>query len=279
MEKKDFFLAVDIGNSNIVFGIFEKDNVISECRISTSLDKTSDEIGVLFLNFLRDEIKTNKILSEYKISKNLNRDIPVSDLFYGCAIASVVPRMTDTVQTAIKKYLKLNSLIISPALNTGIELKVEYPDQVGADRICNCVAAYKKCKDSTIIIDIGTALTFDIVSRKGEFLGGIIQPGPGTMVRALELKAAKLPPIDLFFPEKVIGKNTVTNIQSGILFGVVHSTMGLIKQIEKELNEKCKIIITGGYAERFSPYITIKHSLEPNLLLDGIRIIYDRNLK
>jgi type III pantothenate kinase len=272
MKDKKFFLSIDVGNSNIVFGIFKDEKVTSEFRIATSLDKTSDEIGIQFLNLLKNELGTNPVYKSDKSHPNLDLNL---NLFYGCAIASVVPRLTEVVQMAIKQYIGIDSLIIDASLSTGIKLKVESPQQVGADRICNCVAGFKKYKSPLIIIDIGTAINFEVVSKKGEFLGGIIQPGPGTMVRALELKAAKLPSIELKFPDKVIGMNTVTNIQSGILFSLVHSTLGLVKQIEKELNEKCKVILTGGYAELFSPKLSIKHVMEPDLLLEGIKIVYD----
>jgi type III pantothenate kinase len=255
--KKDF-LAIDIGNTHIVFGIFRGDKILSNLRISTQNERTADEIGILINQFC-----------------NLNR-ISLSDLTE-CGISSVVPGMTNTIHSGINKYLSIEALNIDHTLDLGIKILYKDPSQVGADRICNSAAAFNKYGGPIIIIDFGTATTFDVVSKRGEYLGGIIVPGIETSAYDLQRRAAKLPKIELKFPDEIIGKDTVSSMQSGILYSAVDSTEGIIKRICKSLGLGPMVIATGGFSALISEKLKKIDRIEPNLVLEGIKLIYRRN--
>ena len=258
---KDILLVIDIGNTNIVLGIFKDDELIFEWRISTDLHKTSDEYALTLRQAL-----------EYS-------NVKKSDI-KEAIIGSVVPNLMPTIPKAVKKYLGIEPLIVDENIKTGIVNKYASPREVGVDRIINAVSACKKYSTPVIIVDIGTAITFDYISENKEYLGGAIAPGIAISSEALFMKTAKLPKIEIEMPDKVIGDSTVKSMQSGVVFGFI----GLIDYIiEKILEEKNKtkdevtIIATGGFSyliAKQSKYITIIDKL---ITLDGLKIINDLN--
>lgn len=258
---EDILLVIDIGNTNIVLGIFKDDELIFEWRISTDLRKTSDEYALTLRQAL-----------EYS-------DVKKSDI-KEAIIGSVVPNLMPTIPKAVKKYLGIEPLIVDENIKTGIVNKYASPREVGVDRIINAVSACKKYSTPVIIVDIGTSITFDYISENKEYLGGAIAPGIAISSEALFMKTAKLPKIEIEMPDKVIGDSTVKSMQSGVVFGFI----GLIDYIiEKILEEKNKtkdevtIIATGGFSyliAKQSKYITIIDKL---ITLDGLKIINDLN--
>ncbi len=252
-------LAIDIGNTHTVIGIFKKENLISSWRLSSAIVRTEDEI----FHFI-------KLLCEHN-----NIDI---DKIKSIGIASVVPNLTFAYELMSKKYFDIEPIIISNELNLGIKILYEDPNSVGADRICNAVAVFKKYGGPSIVIDFGTAITYDVIAKNGDYLGGAITLGVETISSVLHIKAAKLPKVELHFPNKSIGKNTVESIQSGILFGIVDGITGMIKRIESEIG-KANIIATGGNSKMFKNKISQIQFIEENLVLEGIKIITGKNLK
>lgn len=258
---EDILLVIDIGNTNIVLGIFKDDELIFEWRISTDLRKTSDEYALTLRQAL-----------EYS-------NVKKSDI-KEAIIGSVVPNLMPTIPKAVKKYLGIEPLIVDENIKTGIVNKYASPKEVGVDRIINAVSACKKYSTPVIIVDIGTAITFDYISENKEYLGGSIAPGIAISSEALFMKTAKLPKIEIEMPDKVIGDSTVKSMQSGVVFGFI----GLIDYIiEKILEEKRKtkdevtIIATGGFSyliAKQSKYITIIDKL---ITLDGLKIINELN--
>ncbi|EFK94011.1 pantothenate kinase, type III [Finegoldia magna SY403409CC001050417] len=258
---EDILLVIDIGNTNIVLGIFKDDELIFEWRISTDLHKTSDEYALTLRQAL-----------EYS-------NVKKSDV-KEAIIGSVVPNLMPTIPKAVKKYLGIEPLIVDEKIKTGIVNKYASPKEVGVDRIINAVSACKKYSTPVIIVDIGTAITFDYISENKEYLGGAIAPGIAISSEALFMKTAKLPKIEIEMPDNVIGDSTVKSMQSGVVFGFI----GLIDYIiEKILEEKHKtkdevtIIATGGFSyliAKQSKYITIIDKL---ITLDGLKIINDLN--
>ena len=258
---EDILLVIDIGNTNIVLGIFKDDELIFEWRISTDLRKTSDEYALT----LRQALEYSNV-KKFDIKEAI--------------IGSVVPNLMPTIPKAVKKYLGIEPLIVDENIKTGIVNKYASPREVGVDRIINAVSACKKYSTPVIIVDIGTAITFDYISENKEYLGGAIAPGIAISSEALFMKTAKLPKIEIEMPDKVIGDSTVKSMQSGVVFGFI----GLIDYIiEKILEEKNKtkdevtIIATGGFSyliAKQSKYITIIDKL---ITLDGLKIINDLN--
>jgi type III pantothenate kinase len=251
--------VMDVGNTNIVLGVFEGEKLLSYWRMGTDKNKTSDEFGMFILN-----------LFHYK-----NIDI---DKIEAVVISSVVPPIMYTIEHAIRKYFKLEPMIVGPGIKTGINIKTENPREVGADRIVNAVAAYENYKCPLIIVDFGTATTFCAVSSKGEYLGGAICPGITISAEALYQKAAKLPRIDLAKPDNIIGKNTVHSMQSGLVYGYIGQVDYIVKRMKKEMGEeKIKVIATGGLARLIASESMEIDEVESLLSLKGLRIIYDKN--
>lgn len=250
-------MVIDIGNTNVVVGIFNGDKLESKWRLSSKIHRTEDEIWI----FLHSLFQANGV-SLKKISK--------------CIISSVVPDLTGPFINLIEKYFKINPFVVDAELDTGITLDVDNPASVGADRICNCVAGFQKFGGPLVILDFGTATTFDVVTADGRFIGGIIAPGIEMTATILHQLAAKLPKVELKFPGKVIGRNTETNIQSGLMYGTAELIDGLLRRIEKELGEKVKTIATGGLANVISKNLKTKVHVEPDLTLVGMKFIFDR---
>lgn len=251
-------LAVDIGNTNITLGVFSNDKIIYSWRLSTNLTRTEDEYGVFLKNILR----------EYNIETQIKSAI----------ISSVVVQLTELFQNSIKKYIGIESIIVSHKLKTNVLLKTDIPSQIGADRIANACAAAELYSSPAIVVDFGTATSFDIVNQNNEFIGGIITAGMKIQAEALSSKTSKLPKLNIEAPEFVIGKNTIDAMLSGIVRGHAAMIDGLISDCENELNSKAVIIATGGYSSVISRYLKRKFDcINPDLTLIGLNILYKLN--
>ena len=251
-------LVVDVGNSNTVLGIYDDQNLVENWRVGTDKYRTVDEYAMLINDLFR--------LSELHFS-DLN-DVIVS---------SVVPPMLDTFSALCQKYFQLTPYIVGPGMKTGMPIQYDNPREVGADRIVNAVAAYEKSKCSLIIVDFGTATTFDVISPDGSYQGGAIAPGVGISADALFERASKLPRVGFSCPDQIIAKNTVNSIQSGIFFGYVGLVEGIVSRMKKELPAVPKVIATGGLAASISAATYCIDQVEPFLTLEGLQILYERN--
>ena len=246
-------LAIDIGNTNISIGVFENKSLISSFKMNSDIN-LSEEFY---------EAKLIELLKDFKITS--------------CAIASVVEELTQKIKTAIDKIFKINSLVINSNLDLGINLKVTEPHKVGADRIINACFAAKHYPKPTIIIDIGSAITFDIVDKSGDFVGGVIMAGLTMQLNALYHKTSKLPEIKIESAQKAIGNNTKNAILSGVVRGTACAIEGLISQCEKELNEKAYIVATGGDAKLISEYLERQFDeINPILTLKGLCFLKEK---
>lgn len=254
-------LTVDIGNTNTVFGIYHNNKLIYKFRIQSIHDKTTDEYASLLLTLLE------------------RNNVPVGDI-KGAIIGSVVPQLQYTFTRMIKKYLKINALIVNSEIKTGITMQVDNPKEVGADRIANAVAGVEKYGRPCIVIDFGTATTFDIINKNGAYIGGIICPGIMLASKMLRSNTAQLPEVSIKKPASVIGKNTVHHIQSGIYFGYLEMINGLLRRVlnEEFADNKVNVIITGGLGNDISNDMEFKAVYEPNLTLDGLMMLYKYNM-
>lgn len=253
-------LAIDIGNTQIAVGFYKNSALKAHWRISSSIERTEDEIWILMqaiANAHGFDIKKTK----------------------GVAISSVVPDITHTFEKMAVKYLQVDPILVSSTLDLGIKIVYENPNSVGADRLCNAVAGCSKYNGPLVIVDFGTATSFDVVSKNGEYLGGIIAPGIEMSSIILHRRAAKLPRVYLSFPPDVIGSSTEKSMQSGLMFGAVTMVDGLIVRIQHSLNEKTKNIATGGLAKLLLQELQTDFIHEPFLTLDGLRLIYERERK
>ena len=252
-------LVCDVGNTNAVLGVFQGEKLLKDWRISTDKDKTSDEYGI--------------IIDQLFKYNGLNID----DV-EGVIISSVVPNLMHTLQAMSVKYLNKEALIVGPGIKTGINIKYDNPREVGADRIVNAVAAYEKYGGPLIIVDFGTATTFCAISKDGEYEGGTISPGLIISSEALFQRTAKLPKIEIVKPEKVINKNTVNSLQSGIIYGYVGLVDYIVKRMKAEMNDEVKAVIaTGGLSTLIASESETITKIDKLLTLEGLRIIYEKN--
>ncbi len=252
-------LVIDVGNTHTVLGVYEGEKLLHHWRVWTDREKTSDEYGILIRNL-------------YDGSHFSSREINA------IAIASVVPPLTPTIIDLCEQYFGITPLVVGPGMKTGISIKMDNPKEVGADRIVNAVAAFTRHRKACIVVDFGTATTFDYVSENGDYMGGVIAPGANISAEALFRQASKLPRVEIAKPATVIGKNTVSAMQSGIFFGYIALVEGIIDRMKKEIRHETLVIATGGLARTIaseSPRIDV---IDENLTLDGLRIIYERNI-
>lgn len=250
-------LAIDIGNTNTVIGLFVDENLIRSWRIATSVSRTADENAVL-------------IRSLFELSNVDKR--PTEAI-----IASVVPNAVPATQDAIEKYLNINALIVGPGFKSGMPILYENPKEVGADRIVNAVAAYKQYQSGLIVVDFGTATTFDCITPKGEYLGGVITPGITISADALYRHAAKLPRVEIRKPKSVIGRTTVDSMQAGLYFGYAGLVDGIVNKIQEELNFETTVIATGGLAPLITEASQTISIADEGLTLRGLEILNRRN--
>lgn len=252
-------LVFDIGNSNIVLGAYEGATLLNHWRISTDRQKTGDEYGMLINN-----------LFDYQ---GLNiKDIEA------IIISSVVPPLVVPLSKMCERYFNIEPLVVGPGIKTGIRLKYENPREIGADRIVNAVGAYAQFGGPLIIVDFGTATTFCAIDDNGDYLGGAIAPGIGISTEALFQRAAKLPRIELVTPKTVICRNTVAGMQSGIIFGFTGQVDEIVRRMKAELGREAKVIATGGLANLIAKQSTTIDQVEHFLTLNGLRVLYERNL-
>lgn len=251
-------LVIDAGNTNTVLGVYQADTLRALWRVATSREQTADEYGVLIHNL-------------FALEKLSTTDIS------GIMIASVVPPMNFVLAEMARKYFKMEAQFLGPGTRTGMAVLVDTPQEVGADRIADGVAAFEKYGGPCIVLDFGTAITFDAISAKGEYLGGVIMPGIGIASEALFHRTAKLPRVEFREPDKVIGTNTIGHIQSGLFYGAVDSVDGMLTRMFAVLGKQTKVIATGGQAPLIVGASKYKPTLDSSLTLDGLRIIYHRN--
>jgi type III pantothenate kinase len=251
-------LAIDIGNTNIKLGIFDSDKLKATWSLATGIHRTSDEYGIVLLNLMEQ-----KKITPSKVT--------------GVALCAVVPPLLPTFVELCKKYLNAKPLVVEAGVRTGMRIRLDNPREVGADRVVNAVAAQHLYGKPVIVIDLGTATTFDVVSQEGDYLGGAIAPGILVATEALYSRTAALPRIGLRRPKQVIGKNTVSAMQSGIVFGYLGLVEGMIQRIENELGSKAKIVATGGQAYLLAEEVPTIDVINPDLTLIGLRLIYEMN--
>ena len=252
-------LVIDVGNTNIVLGVYDKKKLIGHWRISTDRVRTTDEYGVLIMNLFFHDRKVN-----------------VSDID-SIIISSVVPPMMPTLERVCLRYFNVAPIIVGPGTKTGMAIKYDNPREVGADRIVNAVAAYEKYGGPLIVIDFGTATTYCAILENGDYIGGAIAPGIQISAEALFQRAAKLPRIEVRNPGQVICRTTVSSMQSGVLFGYVGQVEGIVARMKAELPEGAKVIATGGLAHLINAETNVIDHIEPMLTLEGLRLLYEKN--
>ena len=261
-------LALDVGNTNTVLGLYQlsgqeggASELIASWRVTTHLNQTADEYGVLFLNlFAMQQLDVKQVIA--------------------IIISSVVPPIESTLRRVCERYFKLQPMFIEPGIKTGMPILVDNPAELGADRLVNDVAAFAKYGGPVIVVDFGTATTFDVVTLNGEYIGGVIAPGLGISADALFARAARLSRVDIKKPARVIGTNTITNMQSGLFYGYIGLVDGILERLIDETalpDRKPRVIATGGLARLIvedSKYIEV---VDDTLTLDGLRLIFERN--
>ena len=252
-------LVIDVGNTNIKYGVWKGDTMLASFRVSSRISRTADEYGSVLVNLLD------------------NSGIKKTDVD-GIIVSSVIPTLNYTICHMCEYFFGLSPLMVGPGIKTGLNIKVENPKEVGADRIVNSVAAYKKYGGSVIVIDFGTATTFNVVDGSGAFIGGVIAPGIKTSLAGLVSSTAQLPMIELVPPKKAIAKNTETNMQAGIIFGFSGLVDNIVGKIKKELgDETVKVIATGGLGEIIAKETKSIDLVDRTLTLFGLKAIYDLN--
>ena len=251
-------VVIDVGNTHTVLGIYRDDLLLENWRISTSAHRTRDEYIILLQGFLRSLDAGRREVS-------------------GMMISCVVPPVLNELLGLASKYFHFRPLVVGPGIKTGLPILLDNPREIGADRIVNAVAAYQKHKQAMVIIDFGTATTFDCVSQKGEYLGGVIAPGMHISMEALCQRASKLPRVELIRPPEVVGKNTVHCMQSGIVYGYLSLVEGLVAKIKEELKLDLVVVATGGLAKVVDRETGVIDDVDEFLTLQGLKYLYDLN--
>jgi len=253
-------LMIDVGNTNITIGVYKEDEIVANFRLTTKMRRTSDEFGISLFSVFR--------------TKNLNpEDIQ------GVLISSVVPKVMHSLNNAIRKYFNLEPMIVGPGVKTGISIKTENPKELGADRIVDIAGAYHIYGGPAIVIDFGTATTYDYVNEKGEFEFGLIAPGIETSGQALWTQAAKIPEIEIKKPQNIQCKNTITSMQGGLVYGYIGQTEYIIKKMKASVGVPVKVIATGGLGRIIYNETDMIDVYDVDLPFKGMKIIYDKTMK
>jgi type III pantothenate kinase len=251
-------LVIDVGNTNIVLGLYEGRRLLHDWRLSTNRSSTADEYGMMMYNLFQ------------------HAGIGLAQV-EGVIISSVVPPLMFVLEQLCLKYVKKAPLIVGPGVKTGLNIRYENPREVGADRIVNAVAAIELYGSPCIVVDFGTATTFDYIDKAGQYIGGAVAPGIGISTEALYQRAAKLPRIELVRPKSVVGRNTVSSMQAGIIFGFAGQVDGIVGRIREEFGTGSKVVATGGLADLIAKESNTIETVNPLLTLQGLQIIYERN--
>ena len=255
-------LAIDVGNTNIVLGVFDGATLVQSWRLQTVRERTSDELGLLV-----DGLFAHSRIERVRIR--------------GVMLGSVVPPLTGTIRAMVQRYFGVTAITVEPGVNTVMPILYEVPSEVGADRIVNAVAAYEKFGQDSgrplIVVDFGTATTLDAITAAGEYLGGAICPGVQISADALFQRAARLPRIDVRKPTRVVGRTTVSAMESGLFYGYVGMVEGLVRRMSDELGGNAISVATGGLAEMIAPETSLIQHVDPDLTLHGLRIVWARN--
>ena len=250
-------VVIDVGNTNITLGVYNQDELIANFRLTTKMQRTSDEFGVTILSFFR--------------TKDIN-PLAIEDVL----ISSVVPKVMHSLTNAVRRYFNLEPMIVGPGIKTGISIKTENPKEVGADRIVDIAAAYHIYGGPALVIDFGTATTYDYVNENGEFEFGVISPGIELCAQALWTQAAKLPEIEIEKPASIVAKNTITSMQGGLVYGYIGQTEYIIKKIKEETGKDLKVIATGGLGRIISNETDMIDVYDPDLAFKGMKVIYNK---
>lgn len=250
-------VVIDVGNTNITLGVYNQDELIANFRLTTKMQRTSDEFGVTILSFFR--------------TKDIN-PLAIEDVL----ISSVVPKVMHSLTNAVRRYFNLEPMIVGPGIKTGISIKTENPKEVGADRIVDIAAAYHIYGGPALVIDFGTATTYDYVNENGEFEFGVISPGIELCAQALWTQAAKLPEIEIEKPASIVAKNTITSMQGGLVYGYIGQTEYIIKKIKEETRKDLKVIATGGLGRIISNETDMIDVYDPDLAFKGMKVIYNK---
>jgi type III pantothenate kinase len=251
-------LAIDIGNTNITLGVFDGEKLHATYRLATHVNQMPDEYAVFILSLLKQHGIDTAAITEG-------------------AISCVVPPLITTFNELLKKYFDIVPLAVGPGVKTGVRIRMDNPREVGSDRIANAAGAHSLYSGPIIVVSMGTATAFDTISKEGDYLGGAVAPGLAIAAEALFTRTAALPRVELVRPKKAIGTNTLTAMQSGIIFGYAGLIDGVVSRIQEELGEKATVVATGGYAGIIAKEAKVIEKVNPNLTLIGIKVIHDMN--
>jgi type III pantothenate kinase len=252
--------CIDVGNTNVVMGLYAGEELVTHWRIATDHQKMADEYAMLILDLFERAAQDPAAVE-------------------GIIIACVVPPLTGIFEKLSQRYFGQAALVVDATVHTGVRIRLDNPNEVGADRVVNVVAAYRRYGGPACVVDLGTGTTFDLLSAEGDYLGGAIAPGIGIAAEALFQRAARLPRVDLVCPPSAIGKNTVQAMQSGLLFGYVGLVEGLVARFRAELGPEMKVIATGGLASLVAAETAVIDAVDPWLTLEGLRLVWEMNQK